>query len=1050
MTATNVRVQMQQRKDTAANWASANPTLLSGELGYETDTGKWKVGTGSAAWSSLAYTNWSQISYPIATADIADDAVTGAKLANNIDIAGTLDVTSAATFDDNVVVQGNLTVNGTTTTIDTTTLLIQDKNIELGVITPSEFSPPPSDFLADGGGITLKGTTDKTITWIDATDAWTFSEHLNIASGKEYRIAGTKVLDATSLGSAVVGSSLTSVGTIGTGVWNGTAIASAYIADSAITSAKITDGAIVDADINASAAIVDTKLGTISTAAKVSNSATTATDANTASAIVARDGSGNFAAGTVTAALTGNASTATALETARDIGGVSFDGTASISLPGVNAAGNQDTSGNAATSTVLSSARSFAVTGDVTGTVSSDLTSGASIATSIAAGAIVDADVNASAAIAGTKISPDFGSQAVTTTGLISADGKVSFPLGTAALPSLYPGSDTNTGIYSPGADQVAISTNGTERLQVDSSGNVKIASEHLRFNTSGKGIIFGIDGGSNRPSILGNYTSSTNNELIFSVTGTERMRIDSSGRLLHNTTATGTANIIIDSQLGNGSALRFIGKSANDGSEIDFYADNNSTRLGYLELNNTVTKLVSETSVPLSLHTNGNERLRIDSSGNVGIGTSSPAQDLHVLGTTGVRIQNSTDTDGLFLLTYSSNSPDFRMYDTAGAVTVKLLANGNSFFNGGNVGIGTTSPIRPLSVSNGGAEGFEFGPGDTAGTNLTLHYNRSTSAYIGSINQANYHTWSAGGASEKMRIDSSGRLLVGTSSALAIGGESAAKLQLVDASGTSAGWFNLARFSNSAGANAIQFGKSRGTTVGNYTIVQNGDTLGSITFAGADGTDLGSYGAQIQAQVDGTPGANDMPGRLVFSTTADGASSPTERMRINNSGNTSFKNATFTYPETDNAISFGGAGNRWTAVFAVNGSIQTSDEREKTQIANSQLGSNFIKSLRPVSYKWIEGGKRHNGEYDEAGNWIYESVPGQRTHWGFIAQEVKEAVDAAGVDFGGWVLTDKDDPDSQQALRYDQFIAPLTKTLQEALDEIDVLKAKVAALEGV
>jgi len=272
MTATNVRVQMQQRKDTAANWASANPTLLSGELGYETDTGKWKVGTGSAAWSSLAYTNWSQISYPIITADIADDAVTSAKLANNIDIAGTLDVTSAATFDNNVVVQGNLTVNGTTTTIDTTTLLIQDKNIELGVITPSEFSPPPSDFLADGGGITLKGTTDKTITWIDATDAWTFSEHIDIVSGKEYRIAGTKVLDATSLGSAVVGSSLTSVGTIGTGVWNGTAIASAYIADSAVTSAKIADsavtsakiadGAIVNADVNASAAITGSKITT--------------------------------------------------------------------------------------------------------------------------------------------------------------------------------------------------------------------------------------------------------------------------------------------------------------------------------------------------------------------------------------------------------------------------------------------------------------------------------------------------------------------------------------------------------------------------------------------------------------------------------------------------------------------------------------------------------------------------------------------------------------------------------------------------------------------
>jgi hypothetical protein len=171
-----------------------------------------------------------------------------------------------------------------------------------------------------------------------------------------------------------------------------------------VTSAMIADGTIVNGDINASAAIADTKLDTISTAGKVSNSATTADSANTASAIVARDGSGNFTAGTITAALTGNASTATALETARTIGGVSFDGTANINLPGVNTAGNQDTSGNAATATKLDSSRTFAVTGDVTGTVSSDLTSGASIATSIASGVIVDADVNANAEIAVSKL----------------------------------------------------------------------------------------------------------------------------------------------------------------------------------------------------------------------------------------------------------------------------------------------------------------------------------------------------------------------------------------------------------------------------------------------------------------------------------------------------------------------------------------------------------------------------------------------------------------------------------------------------------------------
>jgi cytoskeletal protein CcmA (bactofilin family) len=289
----------------------------------------------------------------IAVAKLADGAArqllqtaangTDVEWASNIDIPGTLDVTGAATFDGAVTIQGDLTVNGTETIINTQTLDVEDKNIVIGKV------DTPTDTTADGGGITLKGTTDKTINWVDATDAWTFSEHIDLASTKEYRIAGAKVLDATSLGSAVVTSSLTSVGTIGTGTWQGTAIADIY-------------------------------LETIATAGKVSNSATTADSANTANAIVARDASGNFSAGTITAALTGNADTATK----------------------------------------LNSTRTFAVTGDITGTVSSDLTAGASIATSIAAGVIVDADVNASAAIAGTKISPNFGTQTVDTSGLAS------------------------------------------------------------------------------------------------------------------------------------------------------------------------------------------------------------------------------------------------------------------------------------------------------------------------------------------------------------------------------------------------------------------------------------------------------------------------------------------------------------------------------------------------------------------------------------------------------------------------------------------------------
>jgi hypothetical protein len=90
-----------------------------------------------------------------------------------------------------LVLSGDLTVNGTTTTINSTEITIDDKNLVLGAVTS------PTDAGADGGGLTLKGATDKTFNWVDATDSWTSSEHMNLASGKVLKIAGTEVLSAT-------------------------------------------------------------------------------------------------------------------------------------------------------------------------------------------------------------------------------------------------------------------------------------------------------------------------------------------------------------------------------------------------------------------------------------------------------------------------------------------------------------------------------------------------------------------------------------------------------------------------------------------------------------------------------------------------------------------------------------------------------------------------------------------------------------------------------------------------------------------------------------
>lgn len=128
--------------------------------------------------------------------------------------------------------------------------------------------------------------------------------------------------------------------------------------------------------------------------------------------------------------------------------------------------------------------------------------------------------------------------------------------------------------------------------------------------------------------------------------------------------------------------------------------------------------------------------------------------------------------------------------------------------------------------------------------------------------------------------IDSNGRTIIGNTATLPAG--ESWPLQVQGAGSTGAAF---ARFSADSTATQLSFIKSRNTTVGSYgAVVNSGDSLGTIQFAGDDGTNR-IPGASIIAAVDGTPGTNDMPGRLVFSTTADGASTLTERLRIASTG---------------------------------------------------------------------------------------------------------------------------------------------------------------------
>ena len=162
-------------------------------------------------------------------------------------------------------------------------------------------------------------------------------------------------------------------------------------------------------------------------------------------------------------------------------------------------------------------------------------------------------------------------------------------------------------------------------------------------------------------------------------------------------------------------------------------------------------------------------------------------------------------------------------------------------------------------------------------------------------------------GGSERIRVDSGGRLVIGTTDIDPVSDGEVPKLISKGTDSTAGAAF--VRHSADTGGCGIYLAKSRNATIGSNTIVQDDDELGRITFSGDDGTDLNTQGAQIAAHVDGTPGANDMPGRLQFYTTADGAASVTERMRIDSTGKVAIGNASpqqllHVWPDTANTTS--------------------------------------------------------------------------------------------------------------------------------------------------
>lgn len=258
--------------------------------------------------------------------------------------------------------------------------------------------------------------------------------------------------------------------------------------------------------------------------------------------------------------------------------------------------------------------------------------------------------------------------------------------------------------------------------------------------------------------------------------------------------------------------------------------------------------------------------------------------------------------------------------------------------------------------------------------------------------------------------------------------------------------------YTGSTGGTNVIHRKARGS-MNSPTALVDGGQVTSWLASGYKGDGYSNI-AQIRAQVQGTVSTTALGGGFIISTAANSGISMTDRWGFMQNGNLQ--------PIADNAVQLGASGARVSSIWSANGTIQTSDKRTKIDIKDASLGLDFINTLRPVSYRWKEGRKEvvrqvwldaNTGEEIPEGEEIPQdavqgevitrSIEGERTHWGLLAQEVKSSVDKAGVDFAGWVLSDKDDPDSQQALRYDQFISPLIKAVQELSEKVKQLESK-------
>jgi hypothetical protein len=352
---------------------------------------------------------------------------------------------------------------------------------------------------------------------------------------------------------------------------------------------------------------------------------------------------------------------------------------------------------------------------------------------------------------------------------------------------------------------------------------------------------------------------------------------------------------------------------------------------------------------------------------------------------------------------------------------------------SGGLVGIGSTAPQNKLVVSNAGAEGVEVRPGDTSNAVDFLAYNRSTAAYSDLQSLAATHRWFIAG-NEAARIDSSSRLLVGTSTSPSVGVPASALFVVQGYTGAPTGDSLI----------SLQRGQAPAS-------ITSGAQLGAISFGANDGSPY----AQIHAATDGAGAANDYPGRLIFSTTADGGSSPTERLRINSSGQILYGTTTknITSPNNTgfeiNVLNTNGLG--FYVANALSNNTSVVFQNTTGRVGFIDINASSVTYNTSSDYRLKENITLLDGAITRL-----KQLPVHRFNFiadpdhtvdGFIAHEAQAVVPECVT--GEKDEVDADDNPVHQGIDQSKLVPLLTAALQEAIGRIETLEAEVSTLKG-